>query len=227
VKCVWCSDTLGVVSGWLIYPKPGEKVLDHPLNVIECCLACRGLRGSSHAGPWLADCLHRPERTPDKELIVSRLEQMVAVDLPRAKSELYNVQEAIRFNDPTMFRMAKLAPLLERSHGRCVWCRRELGLKHAETSFEHLVPRSRGGGDQPDNLLAACRACNSRRGNMSPPDWVEKLISEGKQPQIALVGQQLQKLETGRRKRQAKWARLWNNELKLIARRVQGTVPIN
>jgi len=32
------------------------------------------------------------------------------------------------------------------------------------TTADHIVPRSRGGGSDMDNLRAACRPCNSRRG---------------------------------------------------------------
>lgn len=32
-------------------------------------------------------------------------------------------------------------------------------------TLDHLVPRSRGGSDEPSNLLTAHRACNSSRGN--------------------------------------------------------------
>lgn len=34
---------------------------------------------------------------------------------------------------------------------------------------DHVTPRSLGGGDDPENLLPACRSCNSRRGNDPNP----------------------------------------------------------
>ena len=40
---------------------------------------------------------------------------------------------------------------------------------------EHLVPRSQGGGDQLDNIVAACRYCNSHRGNHSLSKWRRQL----------------------------------------------------
>lgn len=42
----------------------------------------------------------------------------------------------------------------------CVFC----GADH-DLSTDHLIPRSRGGSDEADNLVLACSSCNSSRGN--------------------------------------------------------------
>jgi 5-methylcytosine-specific restriction endonuclease McrA len=49
----------------------------------------------------------------------------------------------------------KLA-IITRSYGLCVYCGawRDLG-------FDHIVPGSRGGSNEIDNLVACCRSCNS------------------------------------------------------------------
>ncbi|WP_037572104.1 HNH endonuclease [Phaeacidiphilus oryzae] len=44
--------------------------------------------------------------------------------------------------------------LFARDGGRCVYC------GAAATSVDHVVPRSRGGRHQWDNVVAACRRCN-------------------------------------------------------------------
>lgn len=49
--------------------------------------------------------------------------------------------------------------VLKRDGYTCHWCGED-----ADTA-DHLVPRSKGGTNDDDNLVAACRACNSRRGN--------------------------------------------------------------
>lgn len=36
------------------------------------------------------------------------------------------------------------------------WAKRWVGLIHTD----HIVPRSKGGSDHPDNLVTACRDCN-------------------------------------------------------------------
>jgi hypothetical protein len=38
-------------------------------------------------------------------------------------------------------------------------------------TIDHLIPRSRGGPDTGDNLVWACRACNSSKGARDVMDW--------------------------------------------------------
>jgi 5-methylcytosine-specific restriction endonuclease McrA len=37
-------------------------------------------------------------------------------------------------------------------------------------NVDHIIPKSRGGGHTWDNVVAACRRCNSRKENRSPDD---------------------------------------------------------
>jgi 5-methylcytosine-specific restriction endonuclease McrA len=68
----------------------------------------------------------------------------------------------------------------------CMYC----GNPHAESELtrDHVVPISRGGKDRWVNVVAACRACNTRKGNRTPeeagvallaipyvPNWAEYL----------------------------------------------------
>src|SRR5215470_19875320 len=39
-----------------------------------------------------------------------------------------------------------------------------------DLTFDHLMPRSRGGLTVWDNVVAACSACNLRKGNMTPEE---------------------------------------------------------
>lgn len=41
---------------------------------------------------------------------------------------------------------------------RCSYCERPA------VSWDHVEPRARGGGSESDNLVPACRACNSTKG---------------------------------------------------------------
>jgi 5-methylcytosine-specific restriction endonuclease McrA len=49
--------------------------------------------------------------------------------------------------------------VLDESGGICHWCGRP-----GATTADHLVPTSRGGTSDRDNLVAAHRSCNSARG---------------------------------------------------------------
>jgi 5-methylcytosine-specific restriction endonuclease McrA len=50
------------------------------------------------------------------------------------------------------------ATVLHRDGHICHWC------GAPATHADHLLARSRGGTDDPDNLVAACPACNLSRG---------------------------------------------------------------
>ena len=50
--------------------------------------------------------------------------------------------------------------LFARDRNTCLYC----GHEHLdrELTRDHVVPKSRGGGDSWDNVVAACRRCNHR-----------------------------------------------------------------
>jgi 5-methylcytosine-specific restriction endonuclease McrA len=50
--------------------------------------------------------------------------------------------------------------IFERDGYRCRWC----GKPTRHPVLDHVIPVSRGGTDDPDNLCTACPDCNQRRG---------------------------------------------------------------
>lgn len=61
---------------------------------------------------------------------------------------------------------------LKRDKYTCLWCGRPA------TTVDHIVPSSKGGSDLPQNLLAACMECNTKRGNRSAFSYfIEKVFS--------------------------------------------------
>lgn len=58
--------------------------------------------------------------------------------------------------------------LAEAQNWRCCYCGVRMTLHCGgldEATFEHVVPKSRGGTDGTENLVIACFGCNSRRGH--------------------------------------------------------------
>jgi len=53
--------------------------------------------------------------------------------------------------------------VLARDGGRCRYC--DSG---SDLSLDHLRPPRMGGGHGPENLVTACRSCNSRKGSRTP-----------------------------------------------------------
>lgn len=56
--------------------------------------------------------------------------------------------------------------VLLRDNYRCRYC----GGFEGGLVLDHVVPWSRGGADTEDNLVAACRACNRRKGDQTPEE---------------------------------------------------------
>ena len=62
---------------------------------------------------------------------------------------------------------ATVAPLVfERDEYTCVYCGCAENL-----TVDHILPLSRGGDSEIDNLATACRKCNSSKGSMTPAEW--------------------------------------------------------
>jgi hypothetical protein len=63
-----------------------------------------------------------------------------------------------------------------RAGGRCVYCCMHQALQGGTFHVEHVLPRSRGGTDAPDNLAWACPGCNLRKSDriegVDPADGV-------------------------------------------------------
>ncbi|MBI4590655.1 MAG: HNH endonuclease [Candidatus Rokubacteria bacterium] len=51
---------------------------------------------------------------------------------------------------------------------QCIYCSATRDL-----SYDHLVPRNRGGPDVADNVVQACRRCNSSKGDKGVYEWFE------------------------------------------------------
>ncbi len=64
--------------------------------------------------------------------------------------------------------------ILTRDQNRCLYC----GAKAPRVvlELEHIIPKSKGGPSSWDNLVAACRPCNQKKGDRTPEEADMKLI---------------------------------------------------
>jgi len=62
--------------------------------------------------------------------------------------------------------------VLRRDGHRCAYCRR------SATTVDHVMPRSRGGCDSWENLVACCVRCNNVKGDRTPEEmgWLLKVL---------------------------------------------------
>jgi 5-methylcytosine-specific restriction endonuclease McrA len=60
--------------------------------------------------------------------------------------------------------------LLEKWQHRCAYC----GNQHVPLQVEHIVPRSHGGSNRPNNLTLACHRCNQAKGEQDIRTFLQK-----------------------------------------------------
>ena len=53
---------------------------------------------------------------------------------------------------------------------QCLYCGVDADENNPLT-VDHFMPVEHGGGDAPENLISACKACNKRKGSMSPDSF--------------------------------------------------------
>lgn len=61
--------------------------------------------------------------------------------------------------------------------GICHYCGQHFA--PAELTMDHLVPVSRGGKASRNNVVPACKECNSRKKYLLPIEWEEYLQKQG------------------------------------------------
>ncbi len=61
--------------------------------------------------------------------------------------------------------------------GRCHYCGQNFAPD--QLTMDHLVPVSRGGKASRNNVVPACKECNSRKKYLLPIEWEEFLLKTG------------------------------------------------
>lgn len=81
--------------------------------------------------------------------------------------------------------------ILRRDGMKCQYC----GSK-TDLTIDHVIPKSRGGADKWDNLVAACRKCNNKKGNSTPSEAGMTLQSKPRKPNhLLFLKQQMNSFE--------------------------------
>jgi 5-methylcytosine-specific restriction endonuclease McrA len=85
--------------------------------------------------------------------------------LPEKVSALGHTDRARRLNAPGKTTAAEWSGILDHFGHRCAYCLRHEADIGAKLTKEHVEPLTRGGTNWPDNLVPACKSCNSRKNN--------------------------------------------------------------
>ena len=67
-----------------------------------------------------------------------------------------------------------------RDHAKCQYCGRRV--TRAEATYDHVVPRSQGGGTNWENIVIACVPCNQHKGGRTPEQSKMKLAQAPVRP---------------------------------------------
>jgi 5-methylcytosine-specific restriction endonuclease McrA len=116
-------------------------------------------------------------------LLLREKADLIEANGERWRSERHEVMvpSVIRLRTYVRVPYASRAPLhrravFARDSGTCQYC----GAR-AE-NLDHVVPRSRGGTHTWENVVAACRSCNNRKGNRTPSEVGLRLAREPEAP---------------------------------------------
>ena len=94
------------------------------------------------------------------------------------------------FNIPTVIRLRKYIKipykeipltrknLMYRDHFSCQYC----GVKTNALTIDHVIPKSRGGSDNWENVVASCQKCNVKKGNRTPKEANMHLLRHPRVP---------------------------------------------
>ena len=63
---------------------------------------------------------------------------------------------------------------------RCQYCNKKESIN--ELTYDHVIPKSRGGKTTWDNIVTCCATCNRRKANRTPTEAGMKLTRPPKQP---------------------------------------------
>lgn len=124
------------------------------------------------------DAFYQPYRVVSWETAVCRLYSGRAEVIESTDEVLRSPSMSMQM--PSIIRMLKKprtrkvsikfsrANVLLRDGHTCMYCGQER--EPHELNYDHVVPRSRGGRTEWDNIVAACYPCNAKKGDRTPEE---------------------------------------------------------
>ncbi len=70
--------------------------------------------------------------------------------------------------------------IYERDQGQCQYCGQDLARQ--EITYDHVIPKSQGGGTSWENVVTCCLKCNGKKGGRTPQQAGMKLRHIPKRP---------------------------------------------
>ncbi|MDQ4078500.1 MAG: HNH endonuclease [Chloroflexota bacterium] len=129
--------------------------------------------------------------------VVEPVSEVVAARF-RSPSVTMSVPSVIRLrryvNVPRRNAVWSKRGIMERDEFTCIYCGAHPGnlrdgrlLAKGDMTIDHIVPRSRGGGNTWGNTACACKSCNNRKADRTPHEAGMRLRWEPKIPRVGYV----------------------------------------
>lgn len=101
----------------------------------------------------------------------------------------------------TTFRRNLIDLLFHKEGGRCRYCSRAVRKNYYSETYEfddatidHIVPKSKGGTNDRDNLALSCRACNHAKGDRDLNEFMADPRPASERPSTAAVRRRLRRM---------------------------------
>ena len=102
----------------------------------------------------------------------------------RSAKEAFQIPSVIvlfRYIDEKFFSLpCTRKNILTRDDHQCQYCGNHF--RESDLTIDHVIPRSKGGKNEWDNVAAACRSCNQRKSNYLLENSPVSLIRKPKKP---------------------------------------------
>ena len=110
---------------------------------------------------------------------INRLSRMLPITEIHVETTVFDPQvlrnpeiHGTEYHQGPLYRTNLRAAVLHRDNHKCAYCGKSG--KRRRLELDHATPKSHGGADRYDNLLAACHDCNQKRGNQPLEQWLKR-----------------------------------------------------
>ena len=104
----------------------------------------------------------------DRAEIIEESDQLIrSAHLTMSAPSVIRLRHYVRIPHNLPMPLSRRAILTRDSH-TCQYCGTQPGRENL--TIDHVMPRSKGGRTEWDNVVAACGACNRRKGNKTPDE---------------------------------------------------------
>ncbi|MDH3599479.1 MAG: RNA-guided endonuclease IscB [Candidatus Tectomicrobia bacterium] len=117
---------------------------------------------------WLPpSLLHRVETTMTWVQRLCRYAPVCEISVECVRFDMQLIRnpdiEGVDYQQGELWQQEVRQYVFTRAGYACAYC----GAKHVPLELEHIIPRSKGGSNAPNNLTASCVSCNQAKGNES------------------------------------------------------------